>query len=532
MDDTKIYISNCEYYDITDYTDKTSSITITFATAEVFQILSQTLFNKIEKSLFENRHKNGLVHETKFENRKVVLHLHESTKLLHIQGGGCILWFENIFKSIGKEIHEKFKNNSPNLQRDDQDESETDPKQMLENTESLLSDTILSDVMYTSAIEISCGYGKPKFMSTPQTNRSTSGLCHHENSELIQSLITRINDLTEQCNTLADQVSNLSALSLQNIKSTNTMETQTMLDINESNINIRMTHHMGTQTEPEYTNQPIKIIKESVLNVDNLSQTETYTVSTNYSKPLPMQKINNSKQERRVQPRHARNDPKETLIIGSSILQRIRTRGLKKNTAVKTIRGANTSHIRHELENMDLKDFKTFFIQVGGNDASNKRDPELVECEFVNMIDIIRKTTRNARIILAECPPRRDANVKIVNHIIGKVAESYDVECLQTVQSFIRQNGHLNSEQIWRDGIHLTDRGTATLLRLYDTLVKVTKEKSDTTSLNQNNSHVGVCFFCGEEGHNSRFCRHETKILCWTCSKYGHKMKNCWYSSN
>ncbi|CAG2193223.1 unnamed protein product [Mytilus edulis] len=168
-------------------------------------------------------------------------------------------------EDVSKEIHEKFKNNSPNLQRDDQDESETDPKQMLENTESLLSDTILSDVMYTSAIEISCGYGKPKFMSTPQTNRSTSGLCHHENSELIQSLITRINDLTEQCNTLADQVSNLSALSLQNIKSTNTMETQTMLDINESNINIRMTHHMGTQTEPEYTNQPIRIIKESVL---------------------------------------------------------------------------------------------------------------------------------------------------------------------------------------------------------------------------------------------------------------------------
>ncbi|CAG2248791.1 unnamed protein product [Mytilus edulis] len=165
-----------------------------------------------------------------------------------------------------------------------------------------------------------------------------------------------------------------------------------------------------------------------------------------------------------------------------------------KNTAVKTIRGANTSHIRHELENMDLKDFKTFFIQVGGNDASNKRDPELVECEFVNMINIIRKTTRNARIILAECPPRRDANVKIVNHIIGKVAESYDVECLQTVQSFIRQNGHLNSEQIWRDGIHLTDRGTATLLRLYDTFVKVTEEKLDTPTTNLNNSHVRVCF--------------------------------------
>ncbi|CAC5389867.1 unnamed protein product [Mytilus coruscus] len=159
-------------------------------------------------------------------------------------------------------------------------------------------------------------------------------------------------------------------------------------------------------------------------------------------------------------------------------------------------------------------------------------DPEPVECEFVNMINIIRKTTRGARIILAECPPRRDANVKIVNHIIGKVAESCDVECLQTVGSFIRQNDHLNSEQIWPDGFHLTDRGTATLLRLYDTLVKVIKEKSDTTTINLHHFHVGTCFFCGEEGHNSRFCRHETKMQCWTCSKFGHKMKKCWYSSN
>ncbi|CAC5370970.1 unnamed protein product [Mytilus coruscus] len=178
---------------------------------------------------------------------------------------------------------------------------------MLENTESLLSDTITSDVMYTSAIEIFCGYGNSKFMSTPQTNRSTSGLCHHDNSELIQSLIKRNNDLTEQCNTLADQVTNLSALSTQNIKSTNTMETQTMLDISVSNINIRMTQPMGTQTEPENTRQPIRINKESVLSVDNHTQTDTYTVSPNYSKTLKTPKINNSKQERHEQPRYARD---------------------------------------------------------------------------------------------------------------------------------------------------------------------------------------------------------------------------------
>ncbi|CAC5389866.1 unnamed protein product [Mytilus coruscus] len=196
--------------------------------------------------------------------------------------------------------------NSLNLQRDDQDVSETDPKQMLENTEILLSDTITSDVMYTSAIEISCGYGNPKFMTIPQTNRSTSGLCQHENSELIQSLIKRINDLTEQCNNLADQVSNLSALSTQNIKHGNTNNARYKC--------IQYKHQddttMETQTEPENTSQPIKIIK-SVQSEDNHTQTESYTVSPSYSKTLKTPKIKNSKQERHEQPRHARENLRE-----------------------------------------------------------------------------------------------------------------------------------------------------------------------------------------------------------------------------
>jgi hypothetical protein len=40
----------------------------------------------------------------------------------------------------------------------------------------------------------------------------------------------------------------------------------------------------------------------------------------------------------------------KTLIVGSSILQKISTRGLSRHTTVKTYRGTNTSHIRYHLE--------------------------------------------------------------------------------------------------------------------------------------------------------------------------------------
>ena len=114
----------------------------------------------------------------------------------------------------------------------------------------------------------------------------------------------------------------------------------------------------------------------------------------------------------------------ETLIVGSSIPQRIVTKGLSRNTKIRTYRGATTSHIKHHLEeNTSLNDFQNFILQVGGNDASQGREPELIECEYTNIIQVIRGSVPNANIFLSECPPRRDVNVNCVNSIIRTVAK-------------------------------------------------------------------------------------------------------------
>lgn len=63
------------------------------------------------------------------------------------------------------------------------------------------------------------------------------------------------------------------------------------------------------------------------------------------------------------------------------------------NTKIRTCRGATTSHIKHHLEeNTSLNDFQNVIIQVGGNDASQGRDPELIECEYINIIQVIMPT--------------------------------------------------------------------------------------------------------------------------------------------
>ena len=68
-------------------------------------LLNESVFNFQSESSFQNRGTNGLVFETKYESKKVVIHLHQSTLLLHMQGASCIKWFECIFNNIAMEIH-------------------------------------------------------------------------------------------------------------------------------------------------------------------------------------------------------------------------------------------------------------------------------------------------------------------------------------------------------------------------------------------------------------------------------------------
>ena len=168
-----------------------------------------------------------------------------------------------------------------------------------------------------------------------------------------------------------------------------------------------------------------QIMNNSEGSVSSIATKKTESDSKSVNVSTSKVKINKTqtKSNTEIKPRQI----VKTFIVGSSILQKISTRGLSIHTIVKTYRGANTSHIRYHLENSNINEFQNFIIQVGDNDASQNRDSELIECEFVNMIQIIRRTVPNAKIILSECTPQRDVNVNYVNSIIRRVANDYSV---------------------------------------------------------------------------------------------------------
>ena len=65
----------------------------------------------------------------------------------------------------------------------------------------------------------------------------------------------------------------------------------------------------------------------------------------------------------------------------------------------------------------------------------------------------------------------------------------------------------VNFHQYYRDNIHLSEAGTATLLKGYNEFVPILNQRAQKESY----------FYCGENGHNTKKCRHGEKIKCFHC---------------
>ena len=210
-------------------------------------------------------------------------------------------------------------------------------------------------------------------------------------------------------------------------------------------------------------------------------------------------------------------EQKSTLIIGSSITQRIRRRGLKKNTMVRTMRGAGVADIRSEIALMNLSGVSEIILQVGGNDVSRKRDLEVIAEDFAEIIADVTYRSPCTEVFISEVTPRKskkgeNIDMSGINRVIKNVCEMYGATLIESTRAI--QN--VNERQFWGN-LHLSDAGTRDLLFAYEQYVPILKSTRSTWG----------CTYCGEEGHNFRKCKHGGKIVCYACSETGHKAKHC-----
>ena len=164
-----------------------------------------------------------------------------------------------------------------------------------------------------------------------------------------------------------------------------------------------------------------------------------------------------------------------TLIIGSSILQRISTRGLRRNVRVRTMYGAQVSDVRQRLETTDLTDVQNVILQVGGNDLNNKRNTEAIENDFAEIINDLRHRSPNINVYISEVPridvERRD--LLELNSIIKGVCEMYGATFIPSTNVISK----VSARNYWFDHLHLSDFGTVKLLKICSEFVPVIKAK-------------------------------------------------------
>ena len=210
--------------------------------------------------------------------------------------------------------------------------------------------------------------------------------------------------------------------------------------------------------------------------------------------------------------------PKQTLIIGSSIVRDVKANRLQ-STTVRSHSGARVNTIRHKIQEMDLAPYSRIVLQVGGNDI--RRPVRRVIEDYDALITEIRgKTDGRADVFVSGIPPRVDANVVHLNNALVDLCQAHNVTFIRQLNSFIDSYGYVKLNLYQQDDLHLSNRGTVKLLYNINRFVPILKHKHA-----ENNQTY--CANCGEENQVTEKCKYGKSVRCHNCHRDGHKRKFC-----
>lgn len=215
---------------------------------------------------------------------------------------------------------------------------------------------------------------------------------------------------------------------------------------------------------------------------------------------------------------HESTKNSKTLIIGSSILKGIKTKGLI-NTDICTNRGADIITLIKVIEGKNLADYKSIIIHIGGNDLSNGYTLNSIYENYLSLLYLLRaKSNKDTVLMVSGMPPRWGTNVQALNMLLKDLCDNLNLQFIDHTMEFHDTNGYVKHELLHSDGIHLSKKGTSTFLHNINNYVQIMRSRVKST---------WYCFYCGEGGHNKQTCRHGQAVLCYCCNSYGHKEKFC-----
>ena len=403
-------------------------------------------------------HKHGALHKT-FDG-SVTVTLYESTSLIHVQGSAYPNWtqmFREMYPSIIGERNDESTDMStvPKIVSDTvqgacHDNESTEPKTVSDTMQEscleseLTAPKTVADTIHDDPHPIALESEEASL--APSTDECNTGL-HTSISPLQMPMastpkferyvpVSLIESLCEQVSQLSNEIKLLK-------------EKQNGL-ANEKHSVSYVT--IGTQTDAEIINTPAKkdattsVKKQSGTNSKSKNKRRTNNESTQQERPVESegsggqeQRLNTDDHENSATTTDTHTDAplKRTLIIGSSITQNIRRRGLKKNSQIRTMSGAGVSDIRQEISSMNLSEISEIIVQVGGNDVSRNRNMDAIKEDFAEIISDVAHRSPNTKVLISEVTPRKtkkgeNVDMSAINRTIKAVCEMYGATLIES----------------------------------------------------------------------------------------------------
>ena len=196
--------------------------------------------------------------------------------------------------------------------------------------------------------------------------------------------------------------------------------------------------------------------------------------------------------------------PAASFVIGDSMLRDFDT-NMFDNTVVQSISGATVSDVFRELNGReDLATFKDIVIHAGTNDISKNIALDDTMSAMEASITLIMFKAPTTRVFISAVCPRTKGlvhhKVDTLNTALKDLALRLDCNFIDAGSLMVFKNGDVDETQLKSDGLHLSDRGVATLTKVFTgavpTLIpsdrswsRVTINKSPSQDKQQSHQH-------------------------------------------
>ena len=217
-----------------------------------------------------------------------------------------------------------------------------------------------------------------------------------------------------------------------------------------------------------------------------------------------------------------------TLLVGSSILKRIKISNLNPNVAIKTFPGATVTSIKDKLDDYDISKCNTIILHVGGNDADSITNIETFCDNYVSLLESLQ--TDDRRLVVSGLLPRASVDLEPYTNKLKAICAENDLEYIDHFDGFLLASGEIPETYFDEDKTHLNMSGTRKFLTNIDSVCKV-RNISNLATHNERASRTVRSYQGPRRGRGPPPRRGpSSQKYCHICTMNNHTTTECWFN--